>query len=82
MENNNVHDIDLSVMKLISVVCCPPMTSHVGDLDAGVTVDWTSLGSGRSLVSNFSRQRAIAAMATQVPATAGFRAEPCRRLEK
>lgn len=69
-------------MKLMSGVCRTLMTSHVGDLDAGVTADRASFGSGWSLVSNFPRQGAIAAMATQVPSTACFGAEPRWRLKE
>lgn len=58
------------------------MTSHVGDLNAGVTVDRASLGSGRSLVSTLPRQGAIAAVATQVSPIAGFGAEACWRLKQ
>lgn len=61
-------------------VCRTLMTSHVGDLDAGVTADRASLGPGRSVVSNFPRQGAVAAMATQVPPIASFGAESCWRL--
>lgn len=56
------------------------MTSHVGDLDSGVAADWAALRPVRSLVSHLLRQRAVAAMATQVPPTAGFGAEPHRGL--
>ena len=59
-----------------------PMTSHVGDLDAGVTADRAPLGSRRSLVSNFPRQGAVAAVAAQVSPVAAFGAEPCWRLEQ
>lgn len=59
-----------------------PVTSHVGDLDAGVTADRAPLGSGRSLVSNFPRQGAVAAVAAQVSPVAAFGAEPCWRLEQ
>lgn len=58
------------------------MTSHVGDLDAGVTANRASLCSGRSMVSTFPWQGAIAAVATQVPPTASFGAETCWRLKK
>lgn len=77
----NVHDVGLAVTKMMGV-CQTLMTSHIGDLDAGVTTDRASLGSGRSLVSNLPRQGPIAAMATQVPPIACFRAEPCWRLEQ
>lgn len=51
----NVHDVDLTVMMLMSGVRRTRMTSHIGDLDAGVTADRASLGSGRSLVSTIPR---------------------------
>lgn len=58
------------------------MTSHVGDLDAGVSVDRAALGSGRSLVSTLPRQGAEAAMATQVSPVASFGAEAWWRLKQ
>jgi len=58
------------------------MTSHIGDLDAGVTVERASLRSGRGLVSALQRQGAVAAMATQVPPIASFGAEASWRLKQ
>ena len=64
------------------VFATTPVTSHIGDLDAGVTADRAPLGSGRSLVSNFPRQGAVAAVAAQVSSVPAFGAEPCWRLEQ
>lgn len=58
------------------------ITSHIGDLDAGVTTDGASFCPGRSVISNLSRQGAIAAMATQVPPIASFGTKSCWRLEQ
>lgn len=68
-------------MTLMSGVRRTLVTSHVGDLDAGVTTDRASLCSGRSMVSTFPWQGAVAAMATQVPPAASFGAEACWRLK-
>lgn len=66
----------------IFAVVAVPRASHIGDLDAGITMDWTSLSSGWSVISNFPRQGAIVAMATQVSPTAIFGAEPHWRLKR
>lgn len=64
------------------VVVPASLASHIGDLNAGITLDWTSISSGRSMVLNFPRQRAVVAMATQVTPIAVFGAEPSWGLEQ
>lgn len=57
-------------------------TSHVRDLDAGVSPDRASLRSRRGLVSGLLGQGAVAAVAAGVPPAACFRAETRRWLAR
>lgn len=52
------------------------MTSHVGDFDAGAPPEWTPLCSGRSVVSDLSREGAKGSVAALIPPTMVFGTEP------
>lgn len=76
----SVHDV-VSFEADVSVFVAARLTSHVGNLDAGVPTDRAPLCSRWGLVPYVPRQGTVAAVAAQVPPAACFGAEPCWGLD-